>query len=631
LWKPLRERVAAELDAVGDFAPHLHALWLGIIYLGIWSFFFFMKYCQYRGFQLPGDTAATLSMAYNVLHGLGFENSMYGVNNFAIHFQPIIVLYAPFLLFSHGTLLLLAAQCAIFCSAPIAVYILVLNRTRSAAAAMAGLWICLSSPFIFHAASNNLETHVNLAAFFLWTMVFAERRRWLAAGAFFLLAAMSNEHSMFAFFGVGLYLLLRRPAQPNDRAWGAAVCAGTAALFLLEMLVIYSFPAAERLRNWPLMYGHLGASPAAAVASAFSHPLHFLMITGWPLSKLEPLWRVLWTTGFFCLLSPAALIAWFVNYLPCLFATPGTAMQQLTLHYAAQVTGPIWWATALGFSMAFQWLAARKQTSLLLLCAVCIGGINVYHTPSIMIPNWSSYYFNEGPIVTAIVPSDAAVWAPEFLTPWLGARGRIKSIGVIDDGALLKHGFMPDYVILDRGWFQIAASGLREKFTTLFRRESYAPVLNTANYIVFKHPRYPLARDVKLMSFEPPQQIDEGPRVADAVPRDGAVWAPAFLVPWFGVRDRIKPLLYIDDGTLQKDGFMPDYVVIDHDWLRSSEINFRKKVATLFRQEGYTMVLKSSNYIVFGHPHYPLPRAASFRLPEAKIDFEKTLAFDVKK
>jgi uncharacterized membrane protein len=506
LWKSLRDRVAVLLDSVGELTPRLHGLWLAIIYSGIWSFFFFLKYCQYRGFQLGADTAATVNMAYNVLHGLGFENSIYGVNNFAIHFQPIIALYAPFLLFSHGTLLLLALQCAIFCSAPIAVYLLVFDRTRSAAAAMVGLWLCLSSPFMFHTASNNLETHVNLAAFFLWTMFFAERRRWLPAGIFFVLAGMSNEHSMFAFFGVGLNLLLRQPYQPKDRAWGAAVCAGTALLFILEMAVIYSFPAAERLRNWPLMYGHLGATPGAAISLAMTSPLQFLKIVAWPIDKLEPFWRILWTTGFFCLLSPAALLVWFVNYLPCLFATPGTAMQQLTLHYAAQVAGPIWWAMAIGLSQAFRKFVPYKQASLLLVCALFFGGLNDFNTPSILLSGWAPGYFEEAPKVVEAIPPDAAVWAPEYLTPWLGARSRIRTLIPVDNGVTLqRHGFLPDFIVIDKSWFNAAEVVFRKRIATLVMQEAYLPIVSTPRFFVLRHPHYPIPRSAAMSSFDLPE------------------------------------------------------------------------------------------------------------------------------
>jgi uncharacterized membrane protein len=510
LWPPLRERVAERLDAVGALTPRRHLVWLAIVYAGIWSFYFYVKYCQYRGFQLFGDTAATLSMAYNVLHGFSFENSFYGANNFAIHFQPIIVLYAPFLLFGSGAILLLAVQCAIICSAPIAVYGLVYDRTRSASVAMAGLWLCLSSPFTNESIGNNLETHVNLAAFFLWSMFFAGRRRWRPAGAFFVLAAMSNEHSMFAFFGVGLYLLLRRPAKPKDRSWGAALCAVTACLFMLEMLITYSFPETERLRNWPLMYGHLGATPGAAIAAAIMTPLHILKIIAWPPEMLLPPWRILWTTGFFCLLSPAAFLAWFVNYVPCLLATPGTVMQKLGVHYAAQVAGPIWWAMALGLSLVFFRLAPRRRTSWLLVWALLIGAINIADSTIILLPDWLQQHFVEGPKVVDSIPPDAAVWAPEPLTPWLGARSRIRTLAPADNGVTLqRHGFLPDYIVFNKMWFKFAEDGFRKRIAALILKESYAPILNTENFIVFKHPHYPLPRDAATTPFELPQPIKD--------------------------------------------------------------------------------------------------------------------------
>jgi hypothetical protein len=275
------------------------------------------------------------------------------------------------------------------------------------------------------------------------------------------------------------------------------------------MLIVYSFPAAERLRNWPLVYGHLGATPWAAAASAVSDPWRLLKCAAWPPDKLRPFWGLLWSTGYFCLWPPAAALAWFFNELPFFLAAPGSAMQTLSLHYSAQVTGPVWWAMTLGMCAAFRRLERRGRTSWLLVWALAASAANFAHSRVPLIGNWEPYYFKEGPAVADAIPPDAAVWAPEYLTPRLGVRRLIRPLSADSTQTdLERHGFMPDYIVFDTRWFAGAPVAFRRKMAALIARESYDQVLDTHQFIVFKHPHYPLPHDATTPPFElpPPQE-----------------------------------------------------------------------------------------------------------------------------
>ena len=119
-----------------------------------------------------------------------------------------------------------------------------------------------------------------------------------------------------------------------------------------------------------------------------------------------------------------------------------------------------------------------------------MGGWGVCHTPRILIKDWLPHYFAEGPAAAAVVPPNASVWASEFMTPWLGCRSRIKVLGPTEDILLLRRSFMPDYIVLSKDWFPSAEAGLRQKIAALVVQESYERVLNSTNFIVFKHPHY---------------------------------------------------------------------------------------------------------------------------------------------
>lgn len=490
----VRAAVAGYLREADGLPWRAHALWLGAAYAGMLSLFLFLKYCQYRGFQLPMDTAMTASMAAHFLHRFALESTIYGVDYFAVHFQPLIALYSPFLLFTRSTFVLIAAQTAVIATMPVSVYVLVFNRTRSSVAAQAALWVSFTSPLMFEVLSNNLEASANLAAFFLAGMALAELRRWLPAAAMFVLALMSSEQAPLAFLGLGPYLVLTLGPR-RKRSWliGCAVSAAAIAVFAGEMLITYSYPKGQRLRDWALVYGHLGATPLLSLKSMVLHPLSFVSNLVWPPEKLLPLWRLLYTTGFSCLASPLTAIPWAVNFMPNFMGAPGTHLHGLVLHYAAQTVGPVWWASAAGVAAAQGLLRRKRLEAWLLLWALLIGGVNLINAPWMLVRHWGRPLFEQGPKVLSRIPPDASLWASEFLTAPVGCRDFIKALPYTRQPWFERRLFLPDYIVFSKDWVVAGHADFRRSVAGVIKSEGYAKVVETEKIVLLRHPGAPLA------------------------------------------------------------------------------------------------------------------------------------------
>lgn len=494
----LRAAVCSHLEKLGALPSWEHRAWLAAGYLGIFGLFLFIKYCQHRGFQLPGDTADTVNIAYNFLRHHTFESSPQGIPSYlGVHFMPVIAVFSLVLLLWKSAMGLIAAQTIWVASVPIAVYALVYSRTKSSLAAWSGLWLTFTSPFLFNLESSSLALQVCLPAFFLWGIYFAERRRWMPAALFFLLMAISNEAAMISFFALGAYLVFKLGAKER-RSWliGGLVCASAVAAGLLERRLMSQMPISSGLvRGWP-EFSWLGATPIDAVEAALLHPLAFAAKIVFPISNLEPLWRIMWTTGFFCLLAWPELIPCGISYLPSFLAKPGpgTTFHNLHLHYSAYVLGPILWACAAGMANAYNTLSARNRQSWVLVFVLFIGGLNLNHATRTLLPEWNPRHFAEAPGIISQIPEDVSLWSGEFMSSWVATRCFLKFLRYEhnNDREFDNMLFMPDYVLMDKAWVVYSKPDWGVQVLSYFAREGYIKAAESSLILLLKHPKAPL-------------------------------------------------------------------------------------------------------------------------------------------
>lgn len=494
-----RRAVADHLEHFGRQSPGCRAAWLGVAYLGIFTLLLFLKYCQHRACILTLDSAATTNILYNFLHHGTLECTVYGiVNELRGHFIPGLVLWAPLLLLHHSLMPLLIVQTALVASLPIAAYLLARRRAGSSLAGWAALWLVFTSPFFFELASAGIVFQMCFPAFLLWGLCFAEAGFWMPAALCGLLLVGTTEQAPVLGFGLGLWLAATASRRGGRGRWaGAAVCAGSVLLWCLEIWFIRS-SAEGRTMNasyWGGYFGNMAQSPAALIWRVVTEPFSVLRQVAWPPANLGPMAKLLLSTGLLCLLAPAELAVWAVVTMPHLISNPGVFYHDLRLQYSAYVTGPLWWAMAMGAAWLYRNSGGRGTKSLLPLAALGFGALNFWSGPAVLVPGWPEMFVDEIPAAAARIPPEASVWAYDPAAPWVGCRAFLKIIpNNLEAPSFAARSFVPDYVLLNRYMVShdmVARS--RERLLTFLAREGYAKVSESIAIVLLKHPRAPLA------------------------------------------------------------------------------------------------------------------------------------------
>ena len=142
--------VAQHLEELGLRPKSQHMLWLGLGFVGIWAWLWFIRYCLYRGCMMTADTADNIGWAYGFLHHgewvLGGGDRQ---NPMSLHFLFLEGLFSPILLLWNSPVSLLFLENLVLASGPVAAYCLVWRLTKSSLAAFVGMLLALSSPVLY--------------------------------------------------------------------------------------------------------------------------------------------------------------------------------------------------------------------------------------------------------------------------------------------------------------------------------------------------------------------------------------------------------------------------------------------------------------------------------------------------
>ena len=464
----------------------------------VFILFLFIKYCQYRGCQLPLDTTVTGNLAYTILHRASFESVALGVPNYmAVHLMPAIGLFSPLLLLWNDVFILAAAQTALLASVPAAVYLLTYRRSGSPLAAWSAFWLVFTSPFFFSLAGSNVALQVALPAVFLWGAYWFETGCLGAAAACGLLMLLTIEQTPVLFFGLGLYWLSSRRDERGRPRWAEGLAACALSLIVLGgelglMAWLKSSCPHDGCRSGA-SFDQISATLTGVAWRALTEPLAVLRAVAWPLWKLKPLTSLLLSTGLVCLCAPLEMIPWAVNFAPHLLANPISFYHDLTSHYPAYVVGPLWWALAAGTAWAFARLSVKGQQAFVLIGALGVGALNLRVSPDILLADWSRTIADEVPALVAKIPPSASVWGQEYALPRLASRLYVKALPHDPGDSRFENGlFKPDYVLINRGWADTASPEIRDRLLAFLAHEGYAKIAEQLDGVLLKHPNAPL-------------------------------------------------------------------------------------------------------------------------------------------
>ncbi|MBI3547860.1 MAG: DUF2079 domain-containing protein [Elusimicrobia bacterium] len=510
VFPPLRRLAHEHLDSLGQATLSARLSWLGAGFLGVFVWFNFIRYCQYRAFLLPQDTTCNVNTAYTFLHHGVLEWPIWGMKVFSLHFIYQWAVFSPFLLIKNSPVTLLFVQNFFICSAPFAAYALAVRLTRSPAAGFVGMILTLSTPYLYELLTSNLH-NAALCAFLPWMMYFLYQGRWALVGFLVFLMIGSVEQVPFIFAGLGLYAIYAlRERVPRNWVIGLSVTAAAGALFVFEQAVKKHYASLEGISHfmgagqWELLRAMVPAgTPEAEIPKQMlSHPFRTM---GMMLSlyKYFPVLRVLFSMGLFPLLAPFELIPFLTTVLPQVLAAPPAkapffnyhpiTYHDFGLHHGAYIFGPLVFATAHGIMKARERLAARGWQSWLLVWAFAVSGVGFKYAHRTLNPNWREPWFDAMPALIERIPPQARVWVDEYASAHLSARRWIKVIQWGPDEPYGYHKlFKPDYVLFSKAFAAYAKPPFRDKMLQFFADNGYVKDAERADAVLLKAPQLSL-------------------------------------------------------------------------------------------------------------------------------------------
>lgn len=402
--------------------------WISNLCLGATVLFASLALGRYRTYHNETfDLAFYARMVWGAGHW-DLANPLVGASLWGLHLSLVLL---PLGLLSRVVPvipLLLIVQAACVASAGIPLARLAHRRIGHPAAVFGALLVYLLHPttgsiatYEFHPSSLAL---LPLALALDWF-----DRRDVRKGALALLAAAACREDVALVCGlVGLALALRRP----QRAVGLTLFA-----FFTAWFAVYIFVIAPRYLpregSLQLHYGHLGSSPAQIALNLLAHPITTLRALATPV-RLLYVPRLLLPLAFLPLLRPRWLLPILAPVGINLLSQFPTAVQ-VHSHYATLTVPFVMVAGVHGFAQVMVTGAAHAERwGLAAACAVLAGTLHMQHRAGVL-PFIARRYDPNAYVadarltaldtVTAMIPSDASVAAPDFLLPHLAQRTRI--------------------------------------------------------------------------------------------------------------------------------------------------------------------------------------------------------------
>lgn len=298
------------------------------------------------------DLGIMHQVLYNTSRGHILEltdpNSTFQIIRFAIHFDPLMLIFVPFYwIFPHAEVLLIG-QTFILASGAIPMYLLAIRVAKKYRISMPKLYGIL---FAFLYLNYTPLTTTNLSDFhaivlvaplLLWAFYFAEIKKYKISAFFLFLCLLGKENVALVTSLLGLYFFFYK----KQRLFGIAifVISILAAILVLGVLI----PSQRTNLHFASSYFSLNVSTN----------LHRLFSR----ESLEYINDLLQPVGYLSLASPLYLVVatpeWLINLL-----SKNTNMRNLQYHYAALLAPFILLSACFGLANIYRFFLFHSKSS----------------------------------------------------------------------------------------------------------------------------------------------------------------------------------------------------------------------------------------------------------------------------
>lgn len=234
---------------------------------------------------------------------VGDTNCLGNVLRSAIHFEPILVLVAPFYAVFPSPLTLVVIQALVVASGAFPAHWIASRRLNSQLAGVAFAALYLAFPALQSAVGSDFHAVTLSAAFVLFALYFMLSRNNAGLWVFSVLAMTTKEEVPLLIFMIGLSIALfqRRWRLGLSLAGAAVAYLGLALIVLHLSSPVGHSPTSDR-------YAYLGSTPAQAAIFMLTHPLLVLSQYLFAPDRIDYLRKLLAPTGYLAVLSPLSLL-----------------------------------------------------------------------------------------------------------------------------------------------------------------------------------------------------------------------------------------------------------------------------------------------------------------------------------
>ncbi len=434
----IRERLSPiwRAEEVGPMAAELTRLpyaLLALMTVGFAVVFSWLSVARHAAFQSHAFDLGNMDQAvWETLHGhlLRFTDMQVGhvvlTSRFAIHVEPLLLLFAPLYLVHSGPETLLVAQVLIVATGSIPAYLLARQALGRAWFSLAFPLAYLLHPSLQNALLDDFHTVALSAAFLLWAMYFLYRSQLLAFGVFAALSMATKEEVGLVIACLGIWALVRR------HPWtGLLSVFSGIGWFLIGVAVIVPHFNPSGHSPYLARYSYLGHGLAGIMRGAVHHRELVLRTLGSG-ARLSYLLDLFHPLGFTPLLAFPVLLVALPVFLINLLSTDST-MYSGYYQYSAETVPVIVVAAILGIAWVGRRGEAikREDSSLLtpvLCCLVVVASLvdsRIYgFTPlssGYLVPTAGPHQALESSTL-ALIPPRAVVAAADEIEPHLSDR-----------------------------------------------------------------------------------------------------------------------------------------------------------------------------------------------------------------
>jgi uncharacterized membrane protein len=401
---------------------------LGILFT---LFLVYLRVRQYFELQTMWDMTVEANVAWHMVHGPWFFNSLDNDSFLGGHFSPVFVLIGLVYRWAEHPITLLVIQSLAFGAGAIAVYYLALVRQTTTSVALFAMMLYMFNPYVHH--SNAHDFHLSPLAIpaVLWMLFFIDSYQPWKAVAAVLLSFSIEEGILLPIAGLGVYLAAFRPQW---RMFGLALVLSALAYFLLiTKFIMPMFTPGRGLFFWD-RYANLGSNFNEAVHNLLSHPI-------W--AAMEGLIRRNQYVYLFYFLIPVAFLPIFSLREACLTVVPlaimllsqNSGMYKLGFHYSAPTLPFLFYGVVYGLSKLSGYQAWpgvwQKHCKILLAGVFFLFALNMYRSPGYDLGQTEAHFASSAFELSRLIPPDASVATDMHFGPLLVNRHRICQAGSV--------------------------------------------------------------------------------------------------------------------------------------------------------------------------------------------------------